>query len=136
MGLPLNVHLYTQLTPDQVRKTLSDDGWSSLDIGPLRVQIPRGDLTRIRAARILAEAIAAQADFWGKDLAELERELVSAEEAATAHVPETSGPIPAPPAEEPSAEEPVGGDDPALDARVTAFMKAPESHRRGRRGGQ
>ncbi|MBB2914914.1 hypothetical protein FHS43_006226 [Streptosporangium becharense] len=134
MGLPLNVHLYTQITPDQVRKTLSDDGWSSLDIGPLRVQIPRGDLTRVRAARLLAETIAAQADFWDKDLAELERELVAAEQVATAQAPETTGPIPASPTAEPPAAEPVGGDDPALDARVTAFMEAPETHRRSRRG--
>ncbi|MEV8635200.1 hypothetical protein AB0395_26435 [Streptosporangium sp. NPDC051023] len=132
MDLPLNAHLYLTITPDQVRKTLSDDGWSSLDIGPLRVQIPRGDLTRIRGARILAQAIAAQADFWDKDLSALEAELVAAEKAATAQP--TTGPIEVPSADEPPTSEPVGGDDPGLDAKVTAFMQTPETHRRGRRG--
>jgi hypothetical protein len=133
MDLPLNVHIYTQLAPDQVRKTLSDDGWSSLDIGPLRVQIPRGDLTRIRAARILAEAIAAQADFWDKDLAALEAGLVAAEQAATAQP--TTGPIEVPVAE-PPADEPLGGEDADLDAKVATFMTTPETRRRGHRGGQ
>lgn len=128
MDLPLNAHLYLTITPDQVRKTLSDDGWSSLDIGPLRVQIPRGDLTRIRAARILAQKIAAQADFWATDLEALEEVLVSAEQTATAQTPEATSSAP--------AAEPTPSEDAELDAKVTAFMQTPETHRRGHRGGQ
>ncbi|MEV4093846.1 hypothetical protein [Streptosporangium saharense] len=134
MDLPLTGHIYTQITPDQIRKTLSDDGWSSFDFGPLRVQIPSGDLSRIRGARVLARVIAAQADFWDKDLAALEEVLVSAEQTATAQP--SAGPIEAPSADEAPAFEPVGDDDPDLDAKVTAFMQTPETHRRGRRGGQ
>lgn len=134
MDLPLNVHIYTQIRPDQVRKTLSDDGWSSLDIGPLRIQIPRGDLTRVQASRDLARMIVAQAEFWDKDLAVLEAELVSAEQAATAQP--TTGPIEIPAVVKSPADEPVGGDDPDLDAKVTRFMDAPETHRKDRKGGQ
>ncbi|MEU1736507.1 hypothetical protein [Streptosporangium sp. NPDC020145] len=122
MNLPLTGHIYVQVAPEQIRKTLSDDGWSSFDFGPLRVQIPSGDLTRIRGARVLARTIAAQADFWDKDLAALEEVLTAAEQTATAQ------PTP--------AAEPAPSEDAELDAKVAAFMQTPETHRRGHRGGQ
>ena len=124
--VPLNAFIYTQITPALVRHTLSDDGWTSLDIGPMRLQIPGSDLTRIRSARELARAIAAQAEFWDKDLAALEEKLVTAEESRTA-----TGPMPAVAADEPAkGDEPFGGDDPQLDTKVTRLIEMPETHRR------
>jgi len=131
-ALPLNAFIYSQLSPTAVRHTLSDDGWTSLDIGPLRIQVPGTDLTRVRAARELARAIAAQAEFWDKDLEALEGKLVAAEETRVA-----TGPMPAVDAAaadeggDGGEDEPFGGEDPLLDAKVTRFIEMPETHRRG-----
>lgn len=125
---PLNAFIYTQVTPEQVRHTLTDDGWSSFDFGPLRVQIPTGDLTRVSAAIEVAEAIGAQAGFWASDLREIRDRLRAAEEA---RLTDTPGPLQNPTAApEPTPDEPFGGDDPALDAAVARVATRPETRRR------
>jgi hypothetical protein len=80
IDLPLNTHEYSTITPDQVRHELDDDRkWSIFYFGTRRVMVPRGDLSRVRAARHLAETIAAQAAMWERDLEIIEAELVRAE---------------------------------------------------------
>ncbi|WP_146607369.1 hypothetical protein [Spongiactinospora gelatinilytica] len=107
---------YGQIAPHEIRHEL-DDNWSTFFFGTCRVSISRNDLDRIRDARRLAQVLAAQAGMWDADLAALE------ERAARVMRP-------APPAADTSADEPYGGDDPVLDARVTAVMQIPETHRR------
>lgn len=124
---PLNVFIYTQVTPDQVRHTLTDDGWSSFDFGPLRLQIPTADLTRVNAAADLADVIQAQAGFWGSDLREIRDRLKAAEDART--MPPEPRPDPAA-VPDSAPDEPYGGDDPALDAAVEKVATRPETRRK------
>ncbi|MDX3109573.1 hypothetical protein, partial [Nonomuraea angiospora] len=85
--ISLTGHFYGDIRPDQVIHRLTDDGWSTFDYGPFRVTVPAADLTRVRAARQLAQTIAAQAGFWDGDLAELEARLVRVEDTHTAEPP-------------------------------------------------
>lgn len=136
MSLPLNTYIYATVTPDQVRHRLTDDGWSTFEFGSQRIQISRGDLTRVRSARELAQQIAAAATWWDKDLELIEAGLVEAENAkvaaendkVTAEAPKPREDPPA--ASAPAADEPYGGDDPALDAKVQAVADMPETHRK------
>lgn len=111
-----DLHLTTvthgTIAPDHVRHQLSEDGWSSFDFGPLRVQVPRTDLARVRAARALARTIAAQATFWDGDLAALEAELETAD-AKQADEPET-----------PHADNPETNDEP-VDQTAPADEQPP-----------
>lgn len=114
--LQLTAVTYGTLAPDQVNHQLTDDGWSSFDFGPYRVQVPRDDLTRIRAARVLARTITAQAAFWDKDLAQLEAELEAAEAKKEADTP----------AADPSADTTGIGELPENQER--AFQKFEADH--------
>lgn len=133
-AVPLNGHIYTSLAPDQVTHRLTDDGWSSFDFGPMRVQLPVKDLSRVKAARALAQAIAAQAGFWDGDLAAIEAGLVEAEQAKLAEHTSATGPQPAASADDtqvlPDSGAPFGGEDPKLDARVHKVATLPETRRR------
>ncbi|RBQ21536.1 hypothetical protein DP939_02170 [Spongiactinospora rosea] len=113
-GLP--TYDYGRISPHEIRHEL-DDRWSKFYFGDRHIAIARDDLERIRDARRLAQVLAAQAGMWDADLAALEERA--------AHVVKAG-----PPATGVPADEPYGGDDPALDARVTAVMQIPETHRR------
>lgn len=129
----LNAYIYTQVTPEQVRHTLTNDGWSSFDFGPLRIQVPTKDLTRVSAAIEVAEAISGQAGFWASDLREIRDRLAAAEIARLSDAPEPlrfPTAAPEPPTDEPKPDEPFGGDDPALDAAVEKVATMPETRRR------
>jgi hypothetical protein len=128
-AVPLNTYIYGSIAPDQVMHRLGDDGWSSFDFGPFRVQVPKGDLTRIRAAKTLAQVIAAQGAMWERDLDAIEAALVEAEQAKVAEAVQTTGSQPAVPAD-PSPDAPYGGDDPELDKKVAAVASLPETRRR------
>lgn len=127
MSLPLTRVEHAQISPDQVKHALTEDGWSSFDFGPNRVQVPITDLSRVTEACELAEAVAAQAGFWARDLREIRDRLRAEEETRLTTAP---GPD-LPPAPEPDA--PFGGDDPKLDAQVTKVATMPETRRAPRR---
>ncbi|MGW5259621.1 hypothetical protein ACWEQG_01520 [Microbispora sp. NPDC004025] len=114
--LHLTTVIHGTLTPDQVRHQLSEDGWSTFDLGPLRVQVPRTDVSRVRAARALARTIAAQADFWDRDLGAIEAELEAVDAKQTAE-PET-----------PQADDPGTAGEPAAD--TSGIGELPENQER------
>ncbi|WP_084963300.1 hypothetical protein [Thermoactinospora rubra] len=95
-----------EVAPHEVRHVL-DDIWSTLLIGRRKFTARRDDLEQIREARELAQAIAAQAAFWEKDLAAIEAALTQT----------------------PDPDEPFGGDDPELDAAVARVAELAEANR-------
>lgn len=130
MSLPLTRTEHLEISADQVKHALSPDGWSSFDFGIDRIQIPITDLTRVTEACEIAEAIAAQAGFWARDLREIRDRLATEEEAhLNASAPDTN-PTPAPAPEPPADDEPFGGDDPKLDAAVARVTDMPETRRK------
>ncbi|MGR6922655.1 hypothetical protein ACU635_51090 [[Actinomadura] parvosata] len=124
---PLNAFIYTQVTPDQVRHTLTEDGWSSFDFGPLRIQIPSGDLTRVTAAIEVAEAIGGQAGFWASDLREIRDRLTAAENARLTDPPELVKDLTSVP--EPTMAEQIAAPDPKLDAAVERVVELADAQR-------
>lgn len=133
------MHCYDvdNLTPDQIRHHL-DERWATFEIGNRHFTIPRHELHSIKAAREVAQALAAQASMWDRELAVIEEAAVAAEQAAaTPETPEplqdpTAAPDPTPAAEDADApvDEPFGGDDPALDAQVARVVAMPETRRK------
>lgn len=124
--LPLTRVEHAQISPDQVKHALTEDGWSTFDFGPDRIQIPITDLGRVTAACDLAERIAAQAGFWASDLREI-RDRLRAEEDARLNAPgSVNGPAPAP---EPTMADAIAAPDPELDAQVTKVATLPETRR-------
>lgn len=127
--LPLTRVEHAQISPDQVRHALTEDGWSTFDFGPDRIQVPITDLGRVTAACELAEAVAAQAGFWASDLREI-RDRLRAEEDARLNAP---GPAADPPAPEPTMADAIAAPDPDLDAQVTKVATMPETRRAARK---
>jgi hypothetical protein len=123
---PLNVFIYAQVTPDQVRHTLTEDGWSSFDFGPLRIQIPTGDLTRVSAAADLADVIQAQAGFWGGDLREIRDRLKAAEDARTMTAPAPAQDSTQAPQ---SVAAQIAAPDPAMDKAVARVVELADAQR-------
>lgn len=132
MSLPLTRVEHHQVDVDQVKHALTEDGWSSFDFGPNRVQVPITDLGRVTEACELAEAIAAQAGFWARDLREIRDRLRAEEEArlASTLAPVVGlTPAPEPTLAERMAEQ-LDAPDPELDAAVEKVATMPESRRR------
>lgn len=126
--LALNGYVYQSIRPSQVTHRLTDDGFSHFDLGPWRVAIRTTDLTQVRAARQLAQAVGAQAGFWDGDLAAVETRLIAERDV---HLSSTSAPGENPaPAPEPTPDNPFDEDDPELDAAVARVADMPETHRK------
>jgi hypothetical protein len=119
LDLALNGHFYLKVRPSQVTHRLTDDGFSHFDYGPWRVAIRATDLTQVRAARQLAQAISAQAGFWDSDLAVIEARLQAELETHIATAPTLS------PFDEP---------DPELDTAFTKVAELIEANRDGEEG--
>jgi len=126
MTLPLTKVEHLTISPDQVKHALTEDGWSTFDFGPDRIQVPITDLGRVTAACDLAERIAAQAGFWASDLREI-RDRLRAEDDARLNAPgSVTGPAPDP---EPTMAAAIAAPDPELDAQVTKVATMPETRR-------
>lgn len=132
IALSLQGHFFQHITPGQIVHRLTDDGFSHFDYGPWRVAIRATDLTQVRAARQLAQTIAAQATFWDGDLAVVEARLVTEQAAHIADAPAPGqNPTPAPePTLANQMADQLAAPDPELDAAVEKVATRPETRRR------
>lgn len=117
--LSLSGHFFQTITPGQIVHRLTDDGFSHFDYGPWRVAIRATDLTQVRAARQLAQTIAAQAGFWDSDLSVVEERLKAEQDAHVATAP----------APEPTLAEQIAAPDPKLDAAVERVAELANAQR-------
>jgi hypothetical protein len=131
MEVQLTGHIYVTIAPDEIVHRL-DEKWSTFDYGPFRATVSIGDITKVRAARQLAQVISAQAGFWESDLAAIEARLQQEENAHTADPPapgQDPTPAPEPTLVDQMADQ-IAAPDPALDAAVEKVATLPETRRK------